>query len=158
MAPRYRWIKLFLIAYAVAISVVIAVLIVMRQHDPPQDRQPITIVHCILGLVATFIISFVVVGISFAWRQYPMQLELEQLQTDQNARATKDADGHDYPGVIVIPNYSPATDVPGRYRVSGVNRNTQEDATMEVHADSLANAKVKAELNGLIVTSITKIA
>lgn len=161
MAPRYRWIKLFLIAYGVAISVVIAVFIIMWSHDRPEDRPPFTllmVLKSILGLIVTFIISFLVVGVGFASRQFPVQLELEELQ-NQIATDTRTAkSSHDYPGVTVIPDYSPPIDGPGRYRIHGVDQNTKNDVTRDIHADSLANAKVKAELNGIVVTSATKIA
>jgi hypothetical protein len=47
-------------------------------------------------------------------------------------------------------------DGPGRYRVVGVVRATGADTKMYVEAMSLANAKVKAELMGVIVTEIVK--
>jgi hypothetical protein len=49
------------------------------------------------------------------------------------------------------------TDGPGRYRVDGVDRATKMDATLHVEAQSAANARVKAELEGIIVTLVTKI-
>jgi hypothetical protein len=46
---------------------------------------------------------------------------------------------------------------PGRYRVAGVVAETKVDVTLHVHADSPANAKVKAELSGVVVTDVTKV-
>ncbi len=43
---------------------------------------------------------------------------------------------------------------PVRFRVRGVNRNTRQDVVWLCDADSPANAQVKAELEGIIVTSI----
>lgn len=45
---------------------------------------------------------------------------------------------------------------PGRYRVAGVVHQTGTDTTLYIEADTLANAKVKAELRGVIVTDIRK--
>ena len=45
---------------------------------------------------------------------------------------------------------------PGRYRVSGVVAATRVDVTMRLDADSPANAKVKAELSGVVVTDVAK--
>ena len=45
---------------------------------------------------------------------------------------------------------------PGRYRVVGVVRETGTDTTMYVEAITPANAKVKAELKGVIVTEVEK--
>ena len=47
-------------------------------------------------------------------------------------------------------------DGPGTYRVVGVDKNTRADRAMTVEAASRANAHVKAELDGIIVTSVTK--
>lgn len=111
-----------------------------------------------LIILITFVISFLVVGVRFANSQYPVQLELEEFQNKVQANANTTKGPQDYPGVTVIPDYLPPTDGPGHYRIEGVDRNTKNDVTREVHADSLANAKVKAELDGIIVTSITKTA
>lgn len=46
---------------------------------------------------------------------------------------------------------------PGRYEVIGVDRESKLDTTLVVNADSEANAKVKAELEGIIATQIKRI-
>lgn len=50
----------------------------------------------------------------------------------------------------------PPTDGPGRFRVAGVNRDTRQDVVWSCDADSAANAKVKAELQGIIVTDVRR--
>jgi hypothetical protein len=56
-----------------------------------------------------------------------------------------------------FPITTPATaDGPGSYRVTGVDRQTRGDRDVTIQADSRANAQVKAELEGIIVTSVTK--
>ena len=52
---------------------------------------------------------------------------------------------------IAIPN-----DGPGRYRIIGVIAASGADTKMYIEAETLANAKVKAELKGVIVTDIEK--
>jgi hypothetical protein len=155
VSPRYRWIKLYTIAYLISISVVIGVFIVMDHYDPA-DRQPINWLESIFLFFALYVICFVLVGISFAPRQYAVQLELEEFQRQQQTPTSQTNGSHDYPGVTVIPDYSPPTDGPGQYRIQGVNRNTKEDITLDIHADNTANAKLKAELDDIIVTSVTK--
>jgi hypothetical protein len=44
----------------------------------------------------------------------------------------------------------------GTYRVVGVDKNTRGDRELTIDAASRANAQVKAELDGIIVTSVTK--
>jgi hypothetical protein len=45
-------------------------------------------------------------------------------------------------------------DGPGRYKVSGVDRESKMDTSYVVHADTPENAKVKGELEGIIVTRV----
>ncbi|MGD0387824.1 MAG: hypothetical protein ABSC42_02620 [Tepidisphaeraceae bacterium] len=157
MSPRYRWIKLYNISFAVAMSVAIAFMIVMRMHDPVKDRHPINILGSILLLIGLYVGCFILVGIGFATRQYAVQSELEEFE-QQKAKTRTAKIPHDYPGVTVIPDYSPTTDGPGRYRIEGVNRATKEDVVREIQANSAANAKAKAELDDILVTAVTKIA
>jgi len=49
-----------------------------------------------------------------------------------------------------------ADDGPGSYRVSGVDKQTRADRNVTVQAESRANAQVKAELDGIIVTHVDK--
>ncbi|MGD0770867.1 MAG: hypothetical protein ABSB42_22010 [Tepidisphaeraceae bacterium] len=156
MSPRYRWIKLYNIAFSITMGIIITILIVMREHDPVKDRRPINILGSILGLMVLYVFCFILVGIGFAMRQFPVLSELEEFQ-EQQAKAEAARNHHDYPGVTVVPDYSPPTDGPGRYRIQGVDRSTKQDATQDIQADSAANAKVKAELDGIVVTSVTKI-
>lgn len=46
--------------------------------------------------------------------------------------------------------------VPCRFKVSGVRKDTRQDVTWCCEADSVENAKVKAELEGIIVTGIER--
>jgi hypothetical protein len=48
------------------------------------------------------------------------------------------------------------SDGPGRYRAIGVDKTTRADRELIVEAASRANAQAKAELDGLVVTSVTK--
>jgi hypothetical protein len=57
------------------------------------------------------------------------------------------------PAFPVMPAFA---DGPGTYLVAGVDKNTRADRQTEYDAQSRANAVVKAELDGVIVTSITK--
>lgn len=48
-------------------------------------------------------------------------------------------------------------DGPGTFRVTGVDQRTAADVTEHIPADSTANAKVKAELRGIVVTRIDRV-
>lgn len=49
---------------------------------------------------------------------------------------------------------APATDLPGRYKIVGVDKATSLDTTWHCHAQTRANAKAKGELQGIIVTDV----
>jgi hypothetical protein len=49
------------------------------------------------------------------------------------------------------------TDGPGKFRITGVDQRTSLDVTDYITADSAANAKVKAELRGIVVTKIDRV-
>ena len=48
-------------------------------------------------------------------------------------------------------------DGPGTYRVIGVDRETRTDKDITVEAASSDNARVKAELEGLVVTEVRRV-
>jgi hypothetical protein len=48
-------------------------------------------------------------------------------------------------------------DGPGSYRVIGVDRATREDKDITIEAASSDNARVKAELEGIVVTEVRRV-
>jgi hypothetical protein len=46
---------------------------------------------------------------------------------------------------------------PGVFEIRGVNRKTRADAVLSCEADSPGNAKIKAELQGIVVSSVRRI-
>lgn len=56
---------------------------------------------------------------------------------------------------VAVSARDPANDS-GMYCVVGVDKASGMDTTWHVHASSAANAKVKGELQGIIVTQVTK--
>lgn len=47
--------------------------------------------------------------------------------------------------------------VPGRFRVHGVDRTTRKDVVWNCSAQSEANARAKAELEGIYVTAVDRV-
>jgi hypothetical protein len=45
---------------------------------------------------------------------------------------------------------------PGRFKVTGVDRQTRMDTVWHCHAENEANARVKAELEGIVVTGVER--
>jgi hypothetical protein len=48
-------------------------------------------------------------------------------------------------------------DGPGRFRIAGVDRTSGADVTDHIAAESAANARVKAELRGIVVTKVERV-
>jgi hypothetical protein len=70
---------------------------------------------------------------------------------------TPHSSAHGFP--VIVDEPTPAQPIGtgrGRYRVAGVVAETKVDVTLHVDADSPANAKVKAELSGVVVTDVSK--
>ena len=56
-----------------------------------------------------------------------------------------------------FPVVSAEPDGPGAYRIVGVDKTSRADRELTVEAASRANAQVKAELEGIVVTNVTKV-
>jgi hypothetical protein len=52
---------------------------------------------------------------------------------------------------------APAADGPGTFRVIGVDRATKMDTAWTIAADSEANARAKADLEGIVVTRVERV-
>jgi hypothetical protein len=48
-------------------------------------------------------------------------------------------------------------DGPGTYRIIGVDRTTRQDKDITLEAASSENARVKAELDGMVVTEVRRV-
>jgi hypothetical protein len=51
----------------------------------------------------------------------------------------------------------PVVDGPGTFQVFGVERDSRTDWSSVIEADSSANAQVKAELEGIVVTQVRRV-
>jgi hypothetical protein len=113
---------------------------------------------CVIGYLIFFVAN-VLSGVK-AWAT--------KQQLERNALAGQAAPVHGFPVVTeagVQPGAGesgqpvPVQDIgrgPGRYRILGVVAATGTDIQMYVSAETPANAKVKAELKGVIVTEVEK--
>ena len=111
-----------------------------------------------LGILCGLVLLSSVVGLIIALITYVVKSLLAEWRPSTETNSESAVRPPSLPVVTVIPDYTPPTDGPGRYRIKGVHRNTKKDATVEFLAESVTNAKVKAELDGIVVTSITKTA
>ncbi|MGA2439609.1 MAG: hypothetical protein ABSH08_01505 [Tepidisphaeraceae bacterium] len=61
-----------------------------------------------------------------------------------------------FPVVTRDAQYAVPADGPGQYRIQGVHRQSKMDISKYIQADSAANAKIKAELEDIVLSSVTK--
>jgi hypothetical protein len=131
----------------------------VRPDDPRTEGRADDVQSWLFPLLSLLILVGVV-GAVILIIKYAVKKGVQEAQSSQkpgipNLKSNPKPSG--FPIITRIPEYSPPTDGPGRYRVQGVDRNTKSDITRDIPADTLANAKVKAELDGIIVTSVDKI-
>jgi hypothetical protein len=87
--------------------------------------------------VVVWIISFAIRSAEKHQQHHPPQTTLPPIA------------GHAFPVQAI-------EDGPGKFRVVGVDRDSGMDVTDHIDAASAANAKVKAELRGIVVTRVER--
>jgi hypothetical protein len=105
-------------------------------------------VRMAIGPLAASVLPWVVVGAFLLWViSAGVQRGMQGARQDATREAVAGL-GDGPPAFPVI------ADGPGRYRVSGVDRESKMDTSLVVRADSPENAKVKGELEGIVVTRV----
>jgi hypothetical protein len=157
LTQRFRPFKVFLIAFAVAIVWVVAVFVIMDTGDQRTDYYRGRWLEALLYpvLVMQVVAFFGLILYRLKWAN-DVKEDIDELRQHGIPDANTSPTPPGFPVIEVIPEYSPPTDGPGKYRVEGVDRKTEMDTTLHVHADSAANAKVKAELQDIVVTAVAK--
>ncbi len=150
MRWKTPWLKLILLSFAIAIATILGIVYYVHSGDTRSEVRtdnataivyPLLRIGLILGTI-----GLVIVIIKFA-----VKSGIEE--------ATNPASPAGPPGFPIPASASGAPilpDGPGQYRIQGVHRETKMDISKYIQADSAANAKVKAELDDIVVTSITK--
>lgn len=116
-----------------------------------------------IGYVAMVVVLVIVPILAISAAVLDRVLSRRRLRrTDASGIPAAERPTHAFP-VIVEPSpgdphsvHPIPGDGPGVYRVAGVVRATGCDAELHIDANSRANARVKAELQGVIVTEIVK--
>jgi hypothetical protein len=111
------------------------------------EFAPIHVLLGIFGLIAA--VAFVVWVISLGVSRGMKSASEPQVREREFTPPTAD---HAFPVIVEA-----MRDGPGKFRVLGVDRSSGLDVTDHITADSAANAKVKAELRGIVVTRIDRV-
>lgn len=140
-APKWRpsrWTVIVLIGCALGYLLMLLVALVTPKDTTYEQHE---VQHTVVDLFwIGVLIAIVVLGILYGLRS------VLKYQPRTVARATST----DSP-------FDEISDVPGTYEVKGVNKETRRDAVQNYDADGSKNAKIKAELDGMIVSSVRRI-
>ncbi len=155
MNSKWRWVKLILLSFAVAIAGIIAVTLYVDSGDPRSIDRPFA-VHETVFPVLRFGILLGIVGIVILIIKFAVKSAIQESRDPKRVGNSSAQNPSGFPiptttmGIPILP------DGPGQYRIQGVHRETKMDISKYIQADSAANARVKAELDDIVVTSITK--
>jgi hypothetical protein len=152
MKSRQYWLRLIAIGIAFEIFAFLGSTFLQGFDDPHDPRRILFFVFCfmvflgIVGLIVLLLIYLVVI--------------LSNKNNDPSTFEDFSPDKMNAKGFPVITDASQMSvsgQGPGQYRVQGVHRQTKMDISKYIQADSAANAQVKAELEDIVVTSVTKV-
>jgi hypothetical protein len=143
---RYRWFKLLVLSLAIAVAAIVAIVKWASAGDPRSLAHSDSVDNFLHGLLPLMVLIGIV-GVVAAIIGYAVKLLNAVERQVPNSSVVSGPQG--FPVSI--------TDGPGQYRIEGVHRETKMDMSKYIQADGAANARVKAELDGIVVTSIKKI-
>lgn len=123
----------------------------------PVDILSILIFVGFIALVFMFFKYAVMAGVKGANKDAPRQYRRSPL--DEEAARLNEVERMRNPpmaqrGFPLDEDFRKAYTGPGKYKVSGVDRQTKLDVTAYYDAASPGNAKAKAELDGIVVTEV----
>jgi hypothetical protein len=147
MSGNKRWLKLSLIAFGIAIAAILVIVKIANSGDPRSEESRNGVV-VVLGAALPLMLVLGVIGVIIAIIRFATRL--------LKAVETSPPDAKIAPGPRGFP-MDVNSDGPGQYRIEGVHRQTKLDLSKYIQADSAANAKVKAELDDIVVTSVVKV-
>jgi hypothetical protein len=150
MKRKTSWLKLILLSFAIAIAAILAIMYYVNSGDTRSEVRTDTVSSSLPSLLRAGIILGVI-GLIILIIKFAVKSGIEE---------TNNSTAPPSPGGFPIPTSSSGVpippDGPGKYRIQGVHRVTKMDVSKYVLADSAANARVKAELEDIVVTSISK--
>jgi hypothetical protein len=153
MSQRGKWIKFFVIPLAISIAAIVGIVAWANSGDPRSEaRRGDTddFIHMLLP----WMLLIGIVGVILAIIRFAIRL-LRAVETREPD--TSSISGPRGFAVVANASLGMTQDGPGQYRVEGVHKATKMDTAKYFQASSAANAKAKAELEDIVVTSVKKI-
>jgi hypothetical protein len=142
-----RQMKLFLITIGITFTIV-GIFIWAGHGDDLQAERRLNKVAAIFAPI----FALVSIGFLFLFAYVAISLAVS---FGKNLNAKPSPPSESQPGGFPVVPAEPL-DGPGHFKIDGVDRQTRSDTTVHIEAASAANAKVKAELKGIVVTCVTR--
>jgi len=155
LAQRYRWLKLFLIAFAISVAVIVGIMLYVNSGDQRNETRRDT-VQAVLFPIFPWMLLAGVIGLIIVIIKFAVKSGIQEARREATPGQNSVPHPPGFPVVTRDAEYAIPPDGPGQYRIQGVHRQSKMDVSKYLQADSLANAKVKAELDDIVVTSVTK--
>ena len=155
MAQRYRWLKLFLIAFAISVAVIVGIILYVNSGDPRNLTREDAIQSVLFPILPWMLLAGVI-GLIIVIIKFAVKSAIQETRDEPAPGPHSIPHPSGFPVVTRDAEYSIPPDGPGQYRIQGVHRQSKMDVSKYIQADSIANAKVKAELEDIVVTSVTK--
>ena len=158
MAQRFRWIKLLAISFAIAVFFVVGIVHWVNSGDPRSEERSNAADFTLSRLLGPLILLGVIGGVILIIK-YAVKSGIQEARGARRIETSQRSISADrgFPVLVGESKIFAGSDGPGQYRVQGVHRQTKMDISKYIQADSAANAQVKAELEDIVVTSVTKV-
>jgi hypothetical protein len=154
VAQFIRWGKLVLVAAAIGVGAYLLIALwIAPGHPGSYDRA-----GTVENLAPYLILVLIAVVIGLALYAIAKHAVKHGIQEAQQTVPPNERSPHP-PGFPVVTRESESAapaDGPGQYRIQGVHRQSKMDISKYIQADCAANAKIKAELDDIVVSSVTK--
>jgi type III secretory pathway component EscS len=156
VTQRYRWLKLLLIAFAISVTVIVGIMLYVNSGDQRNETRRDT-VQFVLFPILRWMLVVGVIGLIIVIIKFAVKSAIQETRDEAMPGRRSVPHPPGFPVVTRDAEYAVPADGPGQYRIQGVHRQSKMDISKYIQADSAANAKIKAELDDIVVSSITKV-
>jgi hypothetical protein len=156
VSARFRWLKLLLLAFTIAVIAIIGVVRFAISGDPRSEGRS-DAVESWLSPLLNYMLILGAIGVVIIIITYAVKRGMQEANDPADTFPNVTGRTGGFPVVTNNSHANSSIDGPGQYRIKGVHRQTKLDISKYIQADSAANAQVKAELEDIVVTSVQKV-
>ncbi len=155
MTQRYRWLKLLLLAFAISVTVIVGIMLYVNSGDQRNETRRDSVQFVLFPILRWMLLAGVI-GLLIVIIKFAVKSSIKEVQDESAPGPHSIPHPPGFPVVTRDAQYAVPADGPGQYRIQGVHRQSKMDISKYIQADSAANAKIKAELDDIVVSSVTK--